>query len=51
MLTTPQCQIRREKKAGLLVSPSKVTIVGPVEGLPQEYSEQEVVHVPSSDGN
>ena len=51
MLSTPQYQIRREKKPGLLVLPSKVTIVGPVEDLPQEYSEQEVSHAPSSDGN
>ena len=48
MLSTHQYQIRTEKK-GLLVSTSKVTIVGLVEDLPQEYSEQEVA--PSSDGN
>ena len=42
MLSTPQYQIHREKKAGLLVSPSKVTIVGPVEDLPQDYPGQVV---------
>ena len=47
MLSTPQYQIRREKKAGLLVSPSKVTIVGPVEDLPQDYQEQEFPHASS----
>ena len=31
MLVTPQYQIRKDKKAGTLVSPSKVTVVGPVE--------------------
>ena len=31
MLATPQYQIRKDKKAGILVSPSKVTVVGPVE--------------------
>ena len=30
MLATPQYQIRIDKKAGVLVSPSKVTVVGPV---------------------
>ena len=34
---------------GLLVSPSKVTIVGSVEDLPQDYLEQEFVHA-SSEG-
>ena len=31
MLATPQYQIGKDKKAGILVSPSKVTVVGPVE--------------------
>ena len=31
MLATPQYQIRKDKKAGVLVSPSKVTVVGPVD--------------------
>ena len=31
MLSTPQYQIRKDKKSGLLVSPSKVTVVGPVD--------------------
>ena len=31
MLSTPQYQIRKDKKSGVLVSPSKVTVVGPVE--------------------
>ena len=31
MLATPQYQIRKDKKAGILVSPSKVTVVGPVD--------------------
>ena len=31
MLATPQYQIRKDKKAGILISPSKVTVVGPVE--------------------
>ena len=30
MLATPQYQIRKDKKARVLVSPSKVTVVGPV---------------------
>ena len=47
MLSTPQYQIRREKKAGLLVSPSKVTIVGPVKDIPQDYAEQEAAHMSS----
>ena len=47
MLSTPQYQICREK-AGLLVSPSKVTIVGLVEDIPHEYAEQEAAHVSSS---
>ena len=33
MLATPQYQIRKDKKAGTLVSPSKVTVVGPRNGL------------------
>ena len=47
ILSTPQYQIRREKKAGLLVSPSKVTIVGPVEDAPQEYQGHEIKHASS----
>ena len=39
-LSTPQYQIRKDKKAGLLVSPSKVTVVGVVDqdllDLPQD---------------
>ena len=31
MLATPQYQIRKDKNAGILVSPSKVTVVGPVD--------------------
>ena len=31
MLSTPQYQIRKNKKSGLLVSPSKVTVVGVVD--------------------
>ena len=31
MLATPQYQIRKDKKAGILVSPSKVTVVGTVD--------------------
>ena len=31
MLATPQYQIHKDKKSGLLVSPSKVTVVGPVD--------------------
>ena len=31
MLSTPQYQIRKDKKSGVFVSPSKVTVVGPVE--------------------
>ena len=51
MLSTPQYQIRRDKKAGTLVSPSKVTVVGPVEDTSEEYQEyqdQEVAHAQSS---
>ena len=56
MLSTPQYQIRKDKKSGLLVSPSKVTVVGVVdqevlgeeEELPVQASgsgEQEVFSV------
>ena len=38
MLSTPQYQIRKDKKAGLLVSPSKVTVVGVVD--------QDLSHLP-----
>ena len=31
VLSTPQYQIRKDKKSGLLVSPSKVTVVGVVD--------------------
>ena len=31
MLATPQYQIKKDKKLGVLVSPSKVTVVGPVD--------------------
>ena len=31
MLSTPQYQIRKDKKSGLLVSPSKVTVVAMVD--------------------
>ena len=40
MLSTPQYQIRKDKMAGLLVSPSKVIVVGVVDqdlsDLPQD---------------
>ena len=39
------------KKAGLLVSPSKVTIVGLVEVIPQDYAKQEAAYASSSATN
>ena len=36
MLFTPQYQIRKEKKAGLLVSPSKITVVGVIDQEPSD---------------
>ena len=41
MLATPQHQIRRDKKSGLLVSPSKITFVGP---LDDNELEQDTAH-------
>ena len=42
-LSTPQYQIRKDKKAGLLVSPSKITVVRVVDqdisDLPQDAPE------------
>ena len=39
MLSTPQYQIRKDKKAGLLISPSKVTVVGVVDQDSSELPE------------
>ena len=36
MLSTPIYKIRRDKKAGLLVSPKEVTVLQPVEGMDNE---------------
>ena len=36
MLSTPSYKIRRDKKAGLLVSPKEVTVLQPVEGMDNE---------------
>ena len=36
MLSTPIYKIRRDKKAGLLVSPKEVTVLQPVEGMDSE---------------
>ena len=50
MLSTPQYKIRTDKKSGLLVSPSKVTVVGvvPQEGMGGEEVEEEDVPVQAS---
>ena len=57
MLSTPQYQIRKDKKAGLLISPSKVTVVWVVDQdsseLPEDAPDpssgsspqEEVVHI------
>ena len=38
MLATPQYQIRKDKKAGLLVSPRDVTVLSPVNYIPRRKS-------------
>ena len=50
MLSTPQYKIRKDKKSGLLVSPSKVTVVGvvPQEDLGVDEVEEEDVPVQAS---
>ena len=45
MLATPQYQIRKDKKAGTLVSPSKVTVVGPVEDQTDFEMAPDAAHV------
>ena len=47
MLSTPQYQIRKDKKSSILVSPSKVTIVGPVESSEADDSAHGQVHAGS----
>ena len=44
MLSTPQYQIRKDKKSGLLVSPSKVTVVGVVDQDTVELEEDVLAH-------
>ena len=48
MLSTPQYKIRKDKKSGLLVSPSKITVVGVAnqEDLGGEQDEEELDGVP-----
>ena len=46
MLSTPQYQIRKDKKSGLLVSPSKVTVVGVVDQ--EDLGEEEDLPVQAS---
>ena len=47
----PQYQIHHDKKkSGLLVLPSEVTVVGAVDNVQQEPSEQDVMHAHSSVG-
>ena len=41
VLTTPQYQIRKDKKSGVLVSPSKVTVAGPVDTLDEDSMPQD----------
>ena len=50
MLSTPQYKIRKDKKCGLLVSPSKVTVVGvvPQEDLGGDEVEEDDVPVQAS---
>ena len=48
MLATPQYQIRKDKKSGLLLSPSNVTVVGPVDSsdeftVPQDNAHAQVM--------
>ena len=45
MLTTPQYQISRDKKSGLLVSPSKVIVVGPVDSVEDDAPDHNIAHV------
>ena len=49
MLSTPQYQIRKDKKAGLLVSPSKVTVVGVVD--PDQVSDDAQHEAPDPSGS
>ena len=44
MLATPQYQIRKDKKSGVLVSPSKVTVVGPVDELEDIQIQDDSAH-------
>ena len=44
MLATPQYQIRKDKKAGILISPGKVTVVGPVEELDEIEMSPDAAH-------
>ena len=46
MLSTPQYKIRKDKKSGLLVSPSKVTVVGVVNQEDLDGEEEELDDVP-----
>ena len=46
MLSTPQYKIRKDKKSGLLVSPSKVTVVGVVNQEDLGGEEEELDDVP-----
>ena len=48
ILSTPQYQVRKDKKSGLLVSPSKVTVVGVVD---QDIELEEDAQAHSSTGS
>ena len=52
ILATPQYQIRKDKKSGILVSPSKVTVVGPVDAsdefpMPDNHAQLQAGSCPS----
>ena len=51
MLATPQYQIRKDKKSGVLVSPSKFTVVGLVDTFLEELEDQGSVHAHSQAGS
>ena len=45
-MSTPSCKIRKEKRAGPLVSPKDITIIGAVE-LKEQASVQPIAHPPA----
>ena len=51
MLATPQYQIRKDKKSGVLVSPSKITVVGPVDELGDIQVQDDSAHAQTHVGS